>query len=139
MLERLVKQTKDFPPIQVHSIASKAAKVLSVSPGEFSCPPSSSSISSSTSEHKVMLTVILLKKLIGKYSSCVRGFINPCLCRTVSSKLQIWMMGSSFVWQEMWFALTTSFKSNIILQSLASCMMRYLRVMHFLRGWLTII
>jgi len=54
-------------------MASKAVKILSISTGEFSCLPSSSSISSSTSEHEVMLTVSLLKTVTGKNPSCVVG------------------------------------------------------------------
>jgi len=47
-------------------IASRAATVLVVSPDQFFLLPPSSSVSSSTSEYEVMLTIVLSRKVIGK-------------------------------------------------------------------------
>jgi len=54
MLVHLVEQTKDLPQFRRTGIASKVAKVLSVSPKEFSCLPSSSSVFFSTLEYEVI-------------------------------------------------------------------------------------
>ena len=54
-------------------MASKAAKVLSISPIEFSCL---SFDSSSTSKHEVMLTASLSKMLPGKDLSSVHGSVT---------------------------------------------------------------
>ena len=98
----------------------KADKVLSISVGKFSYLPSFSPTSTSSSEYEDMLTTSLLKTLTGKNLSCMAGLGNPCSYRTVGSTLPNWMRGNLFVWQEMWFVLTTSSKSNIIIPSLIS-------------------
>ena len=75
-------------------MASKGAKVLSTSTWEFSYLPSSSPVSSSTSEHEVKL---ILTTLTGKNIPCVAGFGNPCSCRTKGPKLPNWMIDNPLV------------------------------------------
>jgi len=117
-------------------MASKAARVLYISPKEFSCLLSDSS---STSKHEVILTVSLSKTLTGEDLSHMAGYNKLCSCRTKRSKLPNLMRDNPLVWHEMWYVSTTSSKSKIIVPSSTSCMMRFFRVTHFSRGWLTIL
>ena len=77
---------KMFPQFRHMGIASRVATVLFVSPEQFCLLPPSSSVSTSTSEHEVMLTIILSRKVIGKDLSCMLGFNNPGSNRTTELK-----------------------------------------------------
>ena len=116
------------PQFRCTGMASKAPKILSISPKEFSYL---SSDSSSTSKHEVTLSANLSKTLTVESLFCVQGFDNLCSCRTKGSKLPNWMGNTPFVWHEMWFVSTMSSKSKIIVPSFS--------VMHFSGGWLTIL
>ena len=108
-----------------------ATKILSISTRKFSYMPFSLPISSSTSDHEVMLIASLSKMLTRKNPSCMAGLGKLCSHKIVGSKLLNWMRDNPFVWQEMWFVLTTSSKSDIILPFLISRIMCSLSMMHF--------
>jgi len=122
---------KICPQFRRTGIASKVDNVLFIFVGEFSCLPFSLPISSSTSDHEVMLIASLSKMLTRKNPSCMAGLGKLCSHKIVGSKLLNWMRDNPFVWQEMWFVLTTSSKSDIILPFLISRIMCSLSMMHF--------